>query len=165
MPRIKRRAHRRKLVWGRGHTVQLQTGHSYFEDESFGREDHGTLDPEKVREAWADLGPELLEQWIAEHPGTRPWAWWHLAAPEPMRRTGTMHFKRGVGPKNPRRFDPASREFIAECDFPRDKRLAYWKHRYPTADAAALERFDDAYVVYETERDYLKGSACSRRAS
>ena len=67
-----------------------------------------------------------------------------------------MKFKVGVGPKSPHRFDPASREFVAEADFPREKRIAYWKRRYPTADAAALDRFDHAHAVYESEYAYLE---------
>ena len=30
---------------------------------------------------WADVEAELLPAWIADHPGTRPWAWWEEEAP------------------------------------------------------------------------------------
>ena len=137
------------------HCLQLIHGHDFLGD-AFGREDRGTLDLERVREAWADLGDELLAEHIRGHPGTRPWAWWTFDAREVVRRTGTMKFKVGVGPKSPRRFDRDSREFIAEADFPRDERIAYWHERYPTADVGALERFDDAHAAYESEYEYLE---------
>ena len=155
MPRIKKKAHRRRSEWTDQHRGQLITGFDHLGD-AFGREDHGTLDMDRVRDAWADLGDELLAEHVREHPGTRPWAWWQIDAPEVMRRTGTMRFKRGIGPRSPKRFDSASREFVSEADFPRDNRLAYWKRRLPTADAAALEGFDDAYAVYESEHAYLE---------
>jgi hypothetical protein len=33
-------------------------------------------DPESWGEIWSELREELLPEWIAEHPGTRPLAWW-----------------------------------------------------------------------------------------
>lgn len=38
--------------------------------------------------AWREHSPELLAVWIRAHPGTRPWAWWRFAAPEPRQRLG-----------------------------------------------------------------------------
>lgn len=32
-------------------------------------------------EEWEACRAELLQQWIKERPGTRPWAWWHFDAP------------------------------------------------------------------------------------
>jgi hypothetical protein len=40
---------------------------------------------EKDLPAWGDVRDELLPQWIREHPGTRPFAWWEQEAPEPRR--------------------------------------------------------------------------------
>ncbi len=45
----------------------------------------------RLREAVADMGDELLDQWIAEHPGTRPWFWWRFIAPEPRRCLSGPH--------------------------------------------------------------------------
>lgn len=155
MPRIKRKPHRRRSEWTNLHRAQLLHGRDHLGD-AFGLEDRGTFDADSAREAWGELGDELVVEHICGHPGTRPWAWWMFDAPEAMRRVGTMRFRAGIGPKNPRRFDRNSREFVAEADFPHDERLAYWRARYQTADAGALERFDDAFAVYETEREYLE---------
>jgi hypothetical protein len=35
-----------------------------------------------MREAWRRHGGVLLAQWVAQHPGTRPWAWWMFEAPD-----------------------------------------------------------------------------------
>jgi hypothetical protein len=32
---------------------------------------------------WRDHGEEILAEWVAEHPGTRPWGWWKFDATEP----------------------------------------------------------------------------------
>jgi hypothetical protein len=40
------------------------------------------------RELWARHREQLLRQWVADHPGTRPHAWWSLDAPEPRRALG-----------------------------------------------------------------------------
>ena len=54
-----------------------------------GTADHGAYveavfmaGPSGARDLWAQHGAELLARWVAEHPGTRPWAWWCYSAPE-----------------------------------------------------------------------------------
>lgn len=37
---------------------------------------------------WAQTRDALLVDWIAAHPGSRPWAWWQFDAREPRRRLG-----------------------------------------------------------------------------
>jgi len=37
---------------------------------------------------WRAVKDELLDDFIAEHPGRRPFFWWVVDAPEPRRRTG-----------------------------------------------------------------------------
>jgi hypothetical protein len=44
---------------------------------------HGEYD--EIRARWAEHGAGLLADWIREHPGTRPFAWWILEATEPRR--------------------------------------------------------------------------------
>ena len=39
----------------------------------------------RIGELWDTHGAELLEDWRRERPGTRPFAWWVIAAPEPRR--------------------------------------------------------------------------------
>jgi hypothetical protein len=53
---------------------------------------------ECFRALWAQVRDELLTVWIAENPGTRPFAWWLLDAPRKVFEDGAT----GVGPE-PRR--------------------------------------------------------------
>jgi hypothetical protein len=49
-------------------------------------------DYDALRAGWEILRGELLPKWIAEHPGTRPYAWWLFDAPERRQRTdGVQH--------------------------------------------------------------------------
>ena len=34
------------------------------------------------RDLWAAEGGELLKEWIADAPGSRPWAWWRFDSPK-----------------------------------------------------------------------------------
>ena len=46
----------------------------------------GEPDEDLARKAWEANEGAILEDWIREHPGTRPFAWWRWSAPEPRRR-------------------------------------------------------------------------------
>jgi hypothetical protein len=53
----------------------------------------GVLDTFVLGEAdfkalWDAHGEQLLAEFVAEHPGTRPWAWWKFAAPGLPERLG-----------------------------------------------------------------------------
>ena len=37
--------------------------------------------PDALRDGWAELRDDLLQTFITEYPGARPWAWWHYDAP------------------------------------------------------------------------------------
>ena len=79
MPRKRRLAKRRKLIeLTTQHFYQLRTGNDFF-DDAFGRNPNLRL----MREAWEKHRENILTQWIAANPGTRPWAWWKFDAPEP----------------------------------------------------------------------------------
>ncbi len=41
-----------------------------------------------LEEIWRDYGDDVAEQWIFDHPGTRPALWWRYTAPEPRQRVG-----------------------------------------------------------------------------
>ena len=72
------------------HVYQLLKGYSRFNDVGFG----DSSDPralKRMRTAWQALRDELLADWIAEHPGTRPAAWWLFDSPEPRRRLNGQH--------------------------------------------------------------------------
>jgi hypothetical protein len=43
---------------------------------------------DRARATWAEHRDELLEDWIAEHPGRRPAAWWRWEATESRRVLG-----------------------------------------------------------------------------
>ncbi len=42
---------------------------------------HCAFDAALLHTAWNDNRKELLDEWIKEHPGTRPWAWWEFDSP------------------------------------------------------------------------------------
>ena len=86
MPRVKRRAKRRRgQGWSEDHIHHLLRGHAFSVDAGFGSRENGTLDEDRLRLAWEELRNPLLGDWIPEHPGTRPYAWWLCDAPEPRR--------------------------------------------------------------------------------
>ena len=47
-------------------------------------------DGERIRLAWEQHRPALMSEWIQQHPGTRPWAWWKFDddIPDPRQRIG-----------------------------------------------------------------------------
>lgn len=51
---------------------QLATG---WVRPGMGGGDHFTT-REEFAAAWAEHGPKILADWIAKHPGTRPFGWW-----------------------------------------------------------------------------------------
>jgi hypothetical protein len=48
--------------------------------------DVGGMAESRLRQAAADIGDELLAEWIAARPSTRPWFWWRFQSPEPRLR-------------------------------------------------------------------------------
>jgi len=123
-----------------------------------------------MRKGWKVLRGELLPKWIAEHPGTRPYAWWVFDAPERRRRIGTMH------PRCPGK----DRHTLSESDYElvedgkshpfanpeRTAKVDNWRRQYPDVagrDAYSLHRGvpacllvrDDFYARYESEAAYL----------
>ena len=45
-------------------------------------------EPELKALLWSDYGATAVENWVAEHPGSRPNRWWEHDAPEPRQRLG-----------------------------------------------------------------------------
>ena len=65
--------------------------HDYFESGIsfwFSWKFHGSEEPteEEAAEAWEIYREEFVEQYAAENPGKRPWAWWKWSAPDDSRR-------------------------------------------------------------------------------
>lgn len=57
-----------------------------------GRDFFGLLgSDEHARPAWELLSSELMPEFIASHPGQRPWAWWQFDAPERRRCLNQSH--------------------------------------------------------------------------
>jgi hypothetical protein len=102
-------------------------------------------DYDAMRRAWDELRHDLLPAFIAEHPGTRPYAWWVFDAPERRQRTdGVVHpfddRKRRQHVENVARKYPAFRE------------TAYKLHR---GRPRCLCVPDDFAAQYESELQYL----------
>lgn len=170
MPRVKRRTKRRRTGYTDAHIRQLLTGHEWFGD-AFGRDDRGTLDVDAMREAWEALRGELLPKWIAEHPGTRPYAWWVFDAPERRRRIGTMRPLYPV--KEIDHMTPEPHCELVEDGKPhpfdnpeRNAKVDEWRRTYPdVANRAAYKLYfgkpsclmtaDDFEAAYESEAEYL----------
>jgi hypothetical protein len=82
-PRAGRLVTRREL--DAHHICQLITGHVYFLGEGF-------TDAADLAAGWRQIGAALVVWHVEECPGSRPWAWWRLEAPEPRRLyTGEPH--------------------------------------------------------------------------
>jgi hypothetical protein len=88
MPRLKRRSKSRLAGFTRWHRYELETGIGWPflpQDQCF----HG--DREAIEAAWNELRVPFMRQWIAEHPGSRPWAWWEFDAPERRQCVNDVH--------------------------------------------------------------------------
>lgn len=49
---------------------------------------HAAQDPDPVQLEWSRVRNSVLKSWIAEHPGTRPYAWWCFDTPGVRDRIG-----------------------------------------------------------------------------
>lgn len=78
MPRMKRRRLARNDLSDRTR-IFLIGGHDF---EFLAGE---PLDPAEMRAAWETYSEDLLADFIPEHPGFRPAAYWRWSAPEPRR--------------------------------------------------------------------------------
>lgn len=103
---------------------------------------------EYAERLWRNAGAELLPEWIQEHPGTRPDAWWRFNAPKPENvpaDTPEWVLKDGC---DPRRI-VSGRGTVLQEEYPAvmpayDRGIPkYW-----------AERDDDLYV--ESEATYLQ---------
>ncbi len=105
-------------------------------------------DGDALRPEWEKRRDVLLPQFIKEHPGERPWAWWAFDAP------GRRELAHGDGRPHP--FDDKQRTLhVAKSDNPGLWKAAYglfWG--YP---AAIIPPFDDGLKaeMYESTWEYL----------
>ena len=146
MPRVRRQPKARR-DWTEHHREQLRSGHDFL-GEAFGKD---RPDFAAMKQAWDELRDEILPAWIAEHPGTRPYAWWVFDAPEPRRnRTDGQHpFD------NPARLafiERVARAPEAHADYKANAcRLSFG---VPSVLAEG-EGFNDFECEYESEAEYL----------
>jgi hypothetical protein len=83
-PRSPRRHQRREPLSG-SQRSWLLWGHDGDMKRTLG--DHLVrMDSNRTRSLWREHRAELLPEFIAEHPGQRPWAWWRFDAPERSRK-------------------------------------------------------------------------------
>ena len=146
MPRVLRRPHDRNKGYTDADVRHLQTGCGFF--VTFGRRDEFAVTQEDVADAWAELRDDLLPPWIADHPGTRPWAWWAFTAPERRRRTdGRPHpFDNPERDEHIRRTSP--NPAFAEATLAEARELSFGCPRLWHVP-------DDFAATYETQPVYL----------
>lgn len=133
----------------------FETGHIFC---LYGKE-HADFQADAKR-LWAKFRDEFLQTWIAEHPGTRPWAWWQWDAPERRHRIGSWNNGRFVPDKKPHPFEnPAREKIIAQDLADGDCHPDYLEDAYRlTFGVPAIffgEIMDDWVAAYEDEADYL----------
>lgn len=144
--RVKRRPVDESAVLSRWKKYHLLSGHDFFGD-GYGRDNLN--DPERLdemRQGWEDFRDELLPEWIAHFPRSRPYAWWVFDAPERRQRIDGK----------PHPFDNPERNAIIESN----------REKYPSSpmDACRLSFGrptiylcgDDGVAQYETESAYLE---------
>lgn len=89
---------------------------------------HGLYD--RLRAAWAEHGAAILADWIEQHPGTRPFAWWCLEAPARRRVVQGGELVVRIGDE-------------------------VWRREFGVPPTRPIVRYDDPPFVVESEAAYL----------
>lgn len=138
-----RRNEWQRLGYTREQIEQLLTGRNWLE-RGFGT--HENCDVEAMRRAWKELRNELLPDWIAGHPGTRPYAWWRFDAPEPRQRIDGK----------PHPFDDPHRDFEVDRLAPSpDSRARYYELGFGIPRLRLGSIPDELNAEYESPPAYL----------
>lgn len=94
MPRRRKRT-RRKIDadYTIGERYHLRTGRCFWPIwPGFGDDRRRPFQRDEALAAWQALRSEMLAEFIARHPGYRPWSWWHLESRELRQRVdGGIH--------------------------------------------------------------------------
>lgn len=99
-------------------------------------------------ELWAAHQSRVLDEHIAEYPGTRPLRWWQFSAPEPRRRLG------GAGtPSHERLADALRLEFGVPVDWITSRTARTYRSMGLDLGVPALDPRDPP--MYESEATYL----------
>lgn len=133
---------RERRQWTEQHIRVLLSGRDFFRAFASNgpcgimtreREDYTEATDVDARrqQAWQDLAPELLVDWIRTRPFTRPWAWWRYDPPECRRCMSGEH-----------PYDAAD-----WGTFPK---------RYSFGLPTIKRRPEDWEATFETERDFLE---------
>jgi hypothetical protein len=85
MPRRKWRLLNRREPLSEALRVHLEFGRFSDPKPEGWKDVHFFLTSVERQALWAIHRDAILSAWIAEHPGTRPWAWWKFEAAEPRR--------------------------------------------------------------------------------
>lgn len=144
MPRKKRRQRKQSSDYTAGERHHLATGNCWWPIvPGFGDDRRKPFRHDDANKAWGMLKAEILAEWIAEHPGYRPWAWWHLEPRELRQRTdGGIH---------PCERDPSRKQ---RCGLPADVGGAAddeWTAEYESVPAYLVR----LGLLTGFERDYL----------
>ena len=159
MPRVRRRIKQRK-GYSQTHYDELLKGQGFFDGWSleklkqkaqsakYHNADNAELLVQQVkdvlvemRELWYFEIGTMLPDWIAENPGTRPWAWWKFDAPERRKRID--------GPCHP--FDNPERIERVSTNG-----TELWDNNLSLGKPSILVVEDCFDAKYETQLDYLK---------
>lgn len=122
---------------------QLLTG--FAVDGGYGRNPQGDL-LDQMRQDWEANRDELLAEWVATNPGTRPLAWWEFDAPAGTRRETIDG--------SPHPFDRPERESLRQKWHSEHPHMNYdtgFLRLYRGTPAITVE-----HVRYESEIDYLQ---------
>ncbi|HEY7116562.1 MAG TPA: hypothetical protein VH475_08250 [Tepidisphaeraceae bacterium] len=126
-----------------------------FVYSSFGAEPSDE-DMEVRRDYWEQHRDEVLAEWVAQHPGTRPWSWWHFAMSEP-RRVIAGH----EAPQNgfaPWRFMPGKSLEQIEAEWPAMFARLWDEHLKGNSQREywyGCPSPVQSFATYESEFDYL----------
>jgi len=124
----KQRLRRKATGYNEFHRLQLRHRWDYL-DGAWGDDESAFPAMEK---AWRQIGDSVLQEHIADRPGTRPWAWWRFSLPAGERR------ERTDGKPHP--FDDPA--------FDQPRELHYGEPLYL--------REHDRGARFETQREYLE---------
>ena len=140
MPRPRRKTKRRKPTeYTPAHIRHLLSGNDFF--------GAGFPDNRSMQEGWESLRAEILPEWIREHPGRRPYAWWRFDAPEPRRRIdGRLH------PFD----DPERQEKIERIAQQPGTAADFAARMTETFFGLPARKYPADFGRYESELDYLR---------
>jgi len=103
------------------------------------------VDYDAMREGWEVLRDTILPEFIAEHPGQRPFAWWLFDSPERRQRSdGIVH-----------PFDDRKRKQHVDEVSRRHPQFRDEAHRLFYGKPNCLCCPDDFVAQYESELEYL----------